>query len=218
MMEDFMSDFQRGQPHENPDHLFDNASDYLPRHLHPVIFKTFYKGYQAIFRGIRDYLNKTDLPLIIEALPTLLSHDTDVQFYIGKGGRYEYALDAVTAVVKEQSPLGDGTFEETWEDEQEVGTDYTGLVKCENDLEFDFVRRMVGLNPRSNWGPYYEPARQEDIDILRQAGLPFNFDNIADDDMDDDDDDDEEYEDMRGNEDPEIAAPHLAKILGEGLY
>ena len=208
MMNDFMSDFHRGKPHEDPDNLFDNASDYLPRYLHPFLFKTFYKGYQVIFDGIHDYLFKTNLPLVVETLPELLSHNTDVQFFLSKGGKYEYALDAVTHVVKEQSPLGDGTFEETWEYEDE----YTGLVRCENDLEFDLVRRMVGLDPRVRWGPYYEPVRQEDIDILRRAGLPFDFGDPED--MDDDDED--EYEDMRGGTDPEISVPNFAKLFGEG--
>ena len=225
-MEDFMSDFQRGKPHANPDHLFDNASDYLPRHLHPAIFKTFYKGYQAIFKVIHGYLSVTDLPLVIDVLQALVSQDTDVEFFLHKGGKVEYALDAVTAVVKEQSPLGDGTFEETWEDEEAVGRGYTGLVKCENDLEFDLVRRMVGLDPRLRWGPYYGPVQQADIDVLRRSGIPFNFDNIGDDFGDDDDDDDDEdedkddmmYEDMRGNMDPEIVAPNLAKIFGPRYF
>jgi hypothetical protein len=164
MMGQFMSTFRRGEPHDNPDYLFDNASDYLPHHLHPVLFKTFYKGYQTIFQGIHDCLSKTNLPLIVEALPAFLSDKYDVQFYLSKGGKYEYAVDAVISVVKEQSPLGDSTFEETWLDEDAVGKDFTGLVVCENDLEFDLVRKMAGLDPRLRWGPYNEPTQQEDID------------------------------------------------------
>lgn len=211
MMNNAIPEFHRGRLHENPDELCDNAADYLPLHLRPFMFKTFmfktfYKGYQAIFESIYEYLPQTDLPLVLEVMPALLSHNTDVQFYIRKGGKYAYAMDAVTAVVKERSPLGDGTFDETWGDENVMGTDYTGLPRCDNDLEFDLVRRMVGLNPRLQWGPYYQPVSQD--------GLPFDFDDNDMNDEDEDDDDDDEYEDMGRNMDPEVTAPNLAKIFG----
>ena len=182
MMEDEMYGFKRGVPHEDPEILI--ASSYLPRRLHLSIFKTFYRGYQAIFECIHHHLSNTDLPLILESITPF---DSAVDFYLGKGGKIEYALDALTDEAKDQSPFGDGTFDELWEDEEEVGKNFTELPRCDNDLEFDLVRRMLGLDPRVQWGPYDAPSRQ--AVLLSELGIPGMFDVDVDIEMDDDDDD-----------------------------
>ncbi|KAF8879191.1 hypothetical protein CPB84DRAFT_1793501 [Gymnopilus junonius] len=74
-----------------------------------------------------------------------------VSFYLSKGGKVEFTLDAVLDMAREQSVLGDGTFEETFDVEEGGGGDilrddgYTHLPKCANDLRFGGVRQHVGV-------------------------------------------------------------------------
>ncbi|RDB26046.1 hypothetical protein Hypma_006134 [Hypsizygus marmoreus] len=171
-MEMEMDYFTRGEAIDDPIML--SYSSHIPPHLHRSIYKTFYKGYQSIFEAISAFLRTSDAPLSVASIAST-AFGPGIDFYLGRGGKYEYALDAVTHAAEEQSELGDGTFEEMYEDETEVGTEYTGLPKCANDLEFGMVRRMVGLDPQLRWGPYY--GEEDDDDDINM-----------DDDEDDDDD------------------------------
>lgn len=176
MMEQNMDTFRRGKPLGDPNSLFDNSSDYLPRQFRSSMYKTFYKGYQALFNAIYVMTHKPIIPLTVANLASFVVGSSDVSFYLNKGGRYEYALDAVTSVAREQSCLGDGTFEELYEDEAEVGTKYTGLPRCANDLEFELVRRLVGLDPNLQWGPHYDL----DEDLMDVDGVPPEVQRIID--------------------------------------
>lgn len=177
MMEQNMDTFRRGKPLGDPNSLFDNSSDYLPRQFRSSMYKTFYKGYQALFNAIYVMTHKPIIPLTVANLASFVVGSSDVSFYLNKGGRYEYALDAVTSVAREQSCLGDGTFEELYEDEAEVGTKYTGLPRCANDLEFELVRRLVGLDPNLQWGPHYDLDEEDLMDI---DGVPPEVQRIID--------------------------------------
>jgi hypothetical protein len=103
-----------------------------------------------------------------------------VIFYLRKGGKVEYVLDAIVDIAREQSPFGDGTFEETFDCDEEDDLQqeeegdggggarelaYRELKACRNDLEFGIVRWNVGL--RGPLGPYEEEEDGMDID----AGL-----------------------------------------------
>ncbi|KAK0207157.1 hypothetical protein DFS33DRAFT_1273474 [Desarmillaria ectypa] len=55
--------------------------------------------------------------------------ESSTSFYFYKGGKVEYALDAVMAVAKEQSMLGDGTFYETYGEDEE----FLRFPECTND-------------------------------------------------------------------------------------
>ncbi|KAG6916022.1 hypothetical protein DXG01_008791 [Tephrocybe rancida] len=175
-MEMEMYSFERGVPQDGE--LLGGPSDYLPGELRRSIFKTFYVGYQSIFDAIYDFLERTDEPLSKAAIVARTLGSNGVSFFYSKGGQIEYAFDAITHRAMEQSPLGDSTFEETWEEEGD--SDYTRLPACANDLEFSLVRQRLGLNPRSQWGPYYD------------------FGDGGGGGMDDDDDDDDDDEDMGG--------------------
>ena len=93
-----------------------------------------------------------------------------VYFYLGKGGRVEYVLDATVDIAREQSCLGDGTFEDTFDcEEGEEGGDlgYRKLEKCVNDLEFGTVRLGVGIGNLQGgvWGPYVDRQEEEGMDV-----------------------------------------------------
>ncbi|RDB16562.1 hypothetical protein Hypma_002762 [Hypsizygus marmoreus] len=146
--------FLQGEPVDFSESVPDPACDFLPPRLHKAVLKTFYRGYLSIFEVIDEFLSHSpsDIPLTVAAIAQLASTREGVSFYLSKGGKYEYALDAVTFIIEEQSDLGDGTFEEEWAEDAE----YNGLPLCVNDMDFAMVRRLVGLDPTMLWGPYIE--------------------------------------------------------------
>ena len=89
-----------------------------------------------------------------------------VNFYLGKGGRIEYVLDATVDIAREQSSLGDGNFEDIFD--RDAGADgeplgYRELARCANDLEFGGVRLGVGIgNSGCVWGPYVDREEWEE--------------------------------------------------------
>ena len=134
------------------------ALDYVPSAVRQEMYKTFYVGFYTIFDAISQVLKTPGIPTPQAVMAEALQLDPRaVQFYLGKGGRVEYVLDAIVNTAREQSNLGDGTFEETFDcDEEEGGggrLGYRKLVKCGNDLEFEVVRRGVGLGA-VKMGPY----------------------------------------------------------------
>lgn len=152
--------------------LFHSALDYIPEPLRCEIYKTFYIGFYTIFLAICNVFKTLRIPtpqaVVAEALAL---DDRAVQFYMAKGGKVEYVLDATVDIAREQSSLGDGTFEETFahdESDEEGGggeARYTELGKCLNDLEFGIVRRKIGLVPGIRWGPYEDREEDEGMDV-----------------------------------------------------
>lgn len=144
---------------------FDNTLDYIPTHLHPQVFKSFYRGYQAVFTAIYNVLNNPTITLpSLERISSAVSL-SDASFYFGKGGQVVYALDCVIDVAREQSAVGDGEFESLYEAE------YLAMPACANDLEFGVVRNMMGLEPEKVWGPYRGDGDGEDDGELARRGL-----------------------------------------------
>ncbi|KAF8066502.1 ankyrin repeat family protein [Lyophyllum atratum] len=147
------SGFKRGVAHTDPMVL--SEIDYVPSHLHQSVFKTFYVGYQSVFAIILAFLTATDLPLSKDVIQGVISQRIlgaeGVTFFFNKGGKIEHALDSITDQAREQSPLGDSSFEEFHADAE----DYVPLPTCNNDLEFALVRRMLGLDPELRRGRYY---------------------------------------------------------------
>jgi hypothetical protein len=153
--------------------LLHSPLDYLLPFLQREIYKTFYIGVYTIFRAVYLILETPDrvpTPQATLALATALEGRA-AQFYLGKGGRAECVLDAVVDCAKQESSLGDGMFEETfdcedeaWEGDNIEEKGYTKLVMCANDLEFGIVRRMVGLR-RDICGPYYEDSEHVEMDF-----------------------------------------------------
>ncbi|KAJ3501261.1 hypothetical protein NLJ89_g9416 [Agrocybe chaxingu] len=177
--------FESRRPLSSAELLY-STLDYVPLAIRQEIYKTFYVGFYTIFHAISLVLGRqpqgpASIPTPQVVLTEALTLDPRaVQFYLGKGGKVEYVLDATVDIAREQSALGDGTFEETF-DNDEVGGEggeerYVELPKCANDLEFGIVRRNLGLAGGLVWGPYHE--RDEDSE-----------DGMEVDDDDDDDDD-----------------------------
>ncbi|KAG6864944.1 hypothetical protein C0991_006173 [Blastosporella zonata] len=173
-MEMDMDSFERGVPY------FGSLlqTDYLPPHIRRSgLFKTFYVGYQSIFDAIYNFLDRTDQPLSLPVIAARTLGARGVSFFFNKGGKIEYAFDAITHASMEQSPVGDDSFAETWDEHDS----FTALPTCANDLEFSLVRQRLGLDPRGRWGPY----REYDDDAMDED------DEDDDDSMDEDDEDDD---------------------------
>jgi hypothetical protein len=153
--------------------LYHSALEYIPPTVRREIYKTFFVGFYTIFRAICNILetpgqNRIPIPQVVLAEAMALDARA-VQFYMGKGGKVEYVLDATVDSAKEQSSLGDGTFEETFENDVSEGeggerndAGYADLGKCSNDLEFNIVRRNIGLGADVSWGPYDSDREEED--------------------------------------------------------
>ncbi|CAA7262592.1 unnamed protein product [Cyclocybe aegerita] len=108
------------------------ALDYIPPTVRRQIHKTFYIGFYTIF-------------LLAEALAL---DARAVQFYMGKGGRVEYALDVTMDIAKKESVLGDGSFKETFDRNEAEG-------------EEGEERRNIGLGELV-CGPYMDSDEDED--------------------------------------------------------
>ena len=146
-----MVEFVRGEPLCTDDIELDPALRFIPPNLHGQIFKSFYTGYQAVFRGIARTLSQP--PAVPSTVIGPYSLDPAANFYFRKGGKVEYAFACLMDAAEEQSEvLGDGTFEELWVWEGE--REYVGLGVCANDEDFELVRMRLGLDPKIGWGPY----------------------------------------------------------------
>ena len=161
--------FNPRQPLSGSDLFFHPALDYIPSALRQEIYKTFYIGFYTIFDAISHVLKTPGIPTPQAVMAAALQlNGKAVQFYLGKGGKVEYVLDATVDTAREQSSLGDGTFEEMFDyDEEREGGErlgYRKLVVCENDLKFGVVRWGVGLGEFER-GPYYEDREEEGMDV-----------------------------------------------------
>jgi hypothetical protein len=183
------------QPISTEDITSTTSLMYIPPELHPAIFKTFYKGYSEVFKGISRALARPSIPT-----PSVVLFESSVNgggmgyfdsqalhFYLNKGGRVEFALDCITHAAKEQSPLGDGSFEDLWDDE-DSGSDlgWKEMPTCRNDLEFELVRARLGLDPRRMWGPYRSSFE------IGMFGGGSDDDMLGESDDEDEDEDDDE--------------------------
>jgi hypothetical protein len=144
-------------------------TDYLPLALRQQMYKSFYQGYRSMFLAtthvLRNAANGIPTPARVLA-QALATEPRYVSFYIDKGGRVEYALDAIIDTAKGQSILGDGSFDDLWDNPEEVGDDagFVNMPKCANDLAFGLVRYKLGIDPGVARGPYYEDDNVEMYD------------------------------------------------------
>ncbi|KAF8181840.1 hypothetical protein BJ912DRAFT_979312, partial [Pholiota molesta] len=96
----------------------------------PNIFRWRYAAYS------QDSANgmPTPAPVLAQGLG---GDARNVNFYINKGGRVEYALDAIIHAAKEQSVLGDGSFDKLWDNPDDTRDGgMVNMPKCANDLAF----------------------------------------------------------------------------------
>jgi hypothetical protein len=151
--------FEAGKPLSAEEIPFTNA-EYLPLALRVQIDKSFYQGYRSLFLVVAHILKDSanGMPTPARVLAQGLGGDArNVKFYVNKGGRVEYALDAIIHAAKEQSVLGDGSFDRLWDNPDDVRDGgMANMPKCANDLAFSLVRKMLGLDPTFASGPYHD--------------------------------------------------------------
>ncbi|KIM34664.1 hypothetical protein M413DRAFT_450130 [Hebeloma cylindrosporum] len=159
MLRGFDSAFQLRRPLSASD-LFHPVLYYLPKPLQAEIYKTFYVGFYTLFDGISQILRTPNAIPTPQAVITAAFdiNPSAVEFYLRKGGKVEYVLDALVDTAKQQSSLGDGTFGDMFDvgeaEDGEHKLGYRKLVGCVNDLEFELVRLGVGLTMDGKWGPF----------------------------------------------------------------
>ncbi|KAJ7188876.1 ankyrin repeat family protein [Mycena filopes] len=122
--------------------------DFIPPALYPNFYLSFYKGYCDVLRAIHSLLSTTDEVLSVAGVLRFIEN---ADFFFQKGGRVEFAFDSITYCAESQSPLGDDTFADTFDDDY---PDWASRPTCANDLEFKLVREMIGLDKNQRWGPY----------------------------------------------------------------
>ncbi|KAJ7454838.1 hypothetical protein FB451DRAFT_1565231 [Mycena latifolia] len=112
-------------------------------------------------------------------------------FYFKKGGRVEYALDAIIDHAEGSFDV-EGTMLDMYQDDER----FLKTFPCFNDREFDVVRKKMGFDPKQNWGPYtLSPP---------QTRWTNDSDDSADEDEDEDEDDgDSELDDENEDEEAE---------------
>ncbi|KAJ7503118.1 ankyrin repeat family protein [Mycena galericulata] len=149
--------FKKGQPATTKQIMtMDFPSGFIPPALYPNLYLSFYRGYSNILEGIRLFLDASEGALSAERVLPFIKMDSHSKFYFAKGGRIEYAFDAITRATQDASPLADDTFSELYRDDE----DWVTLPTCANDLEFKLVRAMLGLDiplgmpGGQEWGPY----------------------------------------------------------------
>nr|GAT49088.1 ankyrin repeat family protein [Mycena chlorophos] len=184
MMPEMYSFFKKTGPTPFND-VYDVQTWYLPRRLQPHFTLSFYKGYHNVFAAIYDILNGTNSPLSATTVHAHLGNGASS--YLQHGGRLEFAFDAIMDGAYQQSELGDGYHLEVFGDYEP----WTSLPTCANDLEFQLVRNMLGLNPKECWGPYDLPQGR--------VGTSFGFGDgeagSEDEDEEEDQEEEEEHED-----------------------
>lgn len=169
--------FTKGQP-ADPSYMLDSPSSFIPPALYPSFYLPFYKGYCEVLSAIHVLLTTTDDVLSAEGVRRFIKPDRNSQFFFRNGGQIEYAFDSITHCAREQSSLGDDTFWETFGDDE----DWLSLPTCANDLEFQLVRGMIGLDRCRQWGPY------------DNSGLDVGEDSDEGEDEENDDDEEEDDE------------------------
>ena len=129
--------------------------------------------------------------------------------YLSRGGKVEYALDALLLYAQDRGPRpdGDGTWESDFEDwGGETCQTWKALPTCENDKNFSTVRDYLGIGPRQERLGYFPTdgsGGTENENVLRimrameaiRNGMPGGALNDDEDDSDEDDDDDDDDDD-----------------------
>lgn len=181
---------------------------YIPKQLWPQMYKTFILGYGGVMKAIAQLLARADPVLPTEAAVRGELQNGQIeweyvraaQFYFQKGGRVEYALDAVLDSAKNNFDL-EGTDLDIYADDEK----YLKTPPCDNDREFDIVRKKMGLDPVHGWGPYsMAPARthwgmdsddsgqeQEEEDEEDEEEESYKMDGIGNSDEEAEDDDED---------------------------
>ncbi|KAF8879192.1 hypothetical protein CPB84DRAFT_1852149 [Gymnopilus junonius] len=137
----FLSTFIPRQPLSPSEILHQPALQYIPFPFQQHIYKTFNEGLTTLFHALyillepeigterlygfeRAWMDKVfefskhglTPQAVLEVASGLGYMDVGpVRFYLNKGGKVEYIFDAVIDMAKEQSALGDGSFEDRFD-------------------------------------------------------------------------------------------------------
>ncbi|TRM60524.1 hypothetical protein BD626DRAFT_504273 [Schizophyllum amplum] len=145
------------------------GTDYIPVYFRQNMYQSFYKGFISLSRALSRVIERDVIPtlqgIISEAGNSGQWYgDREVQHYVGKGGRVEYPVDYVVDAARKHMA------DEAMLEELEKSEAWRALPVCVNDMQFDLVRRRMGLSASQRWGPYYDEG-DEDGPIVA-AGLP----------------------------------------------
>lgn len=181
----------------------DLAVQHLPLHVRAGGFtKGVYEDYAKVVRAIGVVLRRQG----IRGMPTSSAVDAEIQNlswrgnrFFTKGGRLEHALGYLVHTAKEQSPLGDGYWDDMEDgcaaDGSADSIAYLAMPICANDLEFARVGQRLGvptsLKPR--WAGFSSGGACAD-----RMDEEENEDVIQEDDAEDDFDEDEEDSEDEG--------------------
>lgn len=137
---------------------------HLPREVRGSrISKAFYNDYTTVVRTIADVLGKPGLAGVPSAANVEGELCGQARRFFGKGGKVEHAMDYVLHSAKEQSPLGDGTWDEMQTEaaaENELSAvAYAALPTCNNDLAFADVAERLGLSNADGFGASAQLSR-----------------------------------------------------------
>ncbi|KAJ7761114.1 hypothetical protein B0H16DRAFT_1812708 [Mycena metata] len=141
--------FTQGQP-VSPGTMMDNPSRFIPPSLRHNFRLEFYKGYCDVLRATSLLLSTSGDVLSVAAVMPFITKDQNSDFFFKNGGRIKYAFASITSGAQDASPLGDNTFADTFDNY----ADWISLPTCTNDLKFQLVRQMIGLDRNKEWGPY----------------------------------------------------------------
>ncbi|KAI5896936.1 uncharacterized protein SCHCODRAFT_02491542 [Schizophyllum commune H4-8] len=141
---------------------FDRASDLafldgincIPSDVRARLNLTAYKGFLGVYRAISIVIERGGLPTPDVITTEAVTNRTnwwavsDVESYLAKGGKAEYAINDLVYSTKEG--MADGSLLEMLEEDDNL----VALPRCANDLNFRQVGRMMGLAATQEWGPY----------------------------------------------------------------
>ncbi|KAL1667005.1 hypothetical protein GGF50DRAFT_49472 [Schizophyllum commune] len=185
---------------------FERASDLafldgincIPSNVRARLNLTAYKGFLGVYRAISIVIERGGLPtpdvITTEAVMNRTNWwaISDVESYLAKGGKAEYAINDLVYSTKEG--MADGSLLDMLEGDE----DWAALPRCANDLDFRQVGRKMGLVATQEWGPYDgagEPGRGLFEPSAPSRGCFYADSDSSMDEEDDGDDDEEQYED-----------------------
>ena len=148
--------FVNNEPKSRSDVYMVSGFDHVPCEVTgDEVFKSFAKGFEQCLAAMRNVLDSGKLPVPQLVVHELNSHsDFDARYtshYFDRGGKVEFAIDAVLAFAKDACQ--DGSYEEEqglWEEGEEPS-----LVVPELDENFDLIRACL-LGPHFKRGPFRE--------------------------------------------------------------
>ncbi|GJE91331.1 hypothetical protein PsYK624_074800 [Phanerochaete sordida] len=171
----------------------DPSLHFIPMELHTKMSPAFYRGYAVVVDVMVQILQRpagaaagcVPTPTAIEArlrelctaarksggkAAALTPDDVeDVEAFLHAGGEAEFALEALTDRAMEKSPAGSEFLRRPAirVQEEELAGEVGELPVCANDLDFELVRKRLGLPPHfigPHWFFLTDSESEDDID------------------------------------------------------